>query len=102
MSTFTRGSITIHHHKITIKHHCSLYSKVIGKPIKHLAWIQLYLLHHITIRSCLAKAWVLDFAGFGLVDCNPKVAVPRRQTNVETMDTGGKTGGKSSWKSGQI
>ena len=24
------------------------------------------------------KAWVLDFAGFGLVDCNPKVAAPWR------------------------
>jgi hypothetical protein len=39
------------------------------------------------------EAWVLDFAGFGLADCNPKVAVASAATIVR-----GGTGRRRGWK----
>ena len=50
-------------------------------------------------NSAFAEAWVLDFAGFGLADCNPKVAVAALQNGVASGTGENCFGGKNLQKS---
>ena len=45
--------------------------------------------------AAFAEAWVLDFAGFGLADCNPKVAVASLQNGVASGTGESCFGGKN-------
>lgn len=47
---------------------CQALPKFVG------AWADCLGAKAICLQSKRSKAWVLDFAGFGLADCNPKVA----------------------------